>query len=220
MRAFVTGGSRGIGRAVAERFSRGGYDIVAPTRRELDLRLPEAVAEYASRSDLTAIDVLVNDAGINRPVPLRDTQAGELREHLAVNVEAAFLLVQAIGSAMAARGNGRIVNIGSVYGSVSRPGRALYSTTKAALDGLTRAAAVELGPSNVLVNSVCPGFVDTDLTRQNNTAEQITSLCANVPLRRLASVAEIADFVFYLGSESNTYISGQTIAIDGGFLCQ
>jgi 3-oxoacyl-[acyl-carrier protein] reductase len=96
----------------------------------------------------------------------------------------------------------------------------MYSTTKAALDGFTRAAAVEFGPRNVLVNSICPGFVNTDLTRRNNTPEQIADLCATVPLRRLASVDEIADFAYYLGSEKNTYISGQTIPIDGGFLCQ
>jgi 3-oxoacyl-[acyl-carrier protein] reductase len=218
--AFITGGSRGIGRAIAERFASSGYDVLTPTRRELDLSSPEAVAHYASRPEVRAADVLVNCAGINRPVPLPQTELSELRDHLAINVEASFLFVRAIGAAMAERGRGHIVNVSSVYGSVSRPGRAMYSTTKAALDGLTRAAAVEFGPSNVLVNSICPGFVDTDLTRQNNTPEQIAVLCATVPLRRLASVDEIADFAYYLGSEKNTYISGQTIPIDGGFLCQ
>ena len=193
--------------------------MLAPTRTELDLTRLESVASYAQRPEIASIDVLVNNAGINRPARLEHTDSIDLLEHFNVNVGAAFMLVRSIGVTMGRRGGGRIVNVGSVYGSVGRPGRAMYSTTKAALDGLTRAAAVELGPLNVLVNSVCPGFVDTDLTRANNTVDQIEELLERVPLGRLATVSEIAEFIFYLGSASNTYITGQTVAIDGGFLC-
>jgi 3-oxoacyl-[acyl-carrier protein] reductase len=121
---------------------------------------------------------------------------------------------------MAERGFGRIVNLSSVYALVSRPKRSMYTTTKAALNGLTRASAVELAYGNVLVNAVCPGFVDTDLTRQNNSPEDIARLCGTVPLGRLASPDEIATLVYFLGSRENSYVTGQTIVIDGGFTCQ
>ena len=179
-----------------------------------------AVRAFASSEAASGIDILVNNAGENKPLPLDEIEPEDLQRILTVNVAAAFLLARYLGVRMAERGWGRIVNISSVYSLVSRERRSMYSTSKAALNGMTRALAVELGPRNVLVNAVCPGFVDTDLTRQNNTAEEIAGLCALVPLRRLATVQEVADFAYHLGSEKNTYITGQTLAIDGGFLCQ
>ena len=94
----------------------------------------------------------------------------------------------------------------------------MYTATKAALIGLAKTTAIEFGPSGVLCNALCPGFVDTDLTRKNNTDEQIAALCARVPLRRLASVKEIAEMAFLLGSEQNTYLTGQAVVVDGGLL--
>lgn len=216
--ALVTGAARGIGKAIAAAFEAGGYRIIAPTRDELDLSQIESVERYAAA--LGDVDVLVNNAGENVPLPLGEISAEHLQRILAVNVTAPFLLSRYAGVRMAQRGSGRIVNISSIYSLVSRERRSMYSTSKSALNGMTRAIAVELGPKNVLVNSICPGFVDTDLTRQNNTPAEIEKLCSGVPLRRLASVEEIARLAFFLGSEANTYITGQTIAIDGGFLCQ
>lgn len=216
--ALITGAARGIGRAIAAAFEAGGYRIVSPSRSELDLSDTNAVERYAAQ--VGDIDVLVNNAGENVPLPLGEIGAEHLERILAVNVTAPFLLSRHAGVRMAQRGFGRIVNISSIYSLVSRERRSMYSTSKSALNGMTRALAVELGPKNVLVNAICPGFVDTDLTRQNNSPAEIEALCSGVPLRRLASVEEIARFAFFLGSESNTYITGQTIAIDGGFLCQ
>lgn len=216
----MTGASRGIGRGVADLFRERGHDVVAPTRTDLDLADLEAVRAFATVGTLGDIDVLINNAGENKPLPLDQIEPKDLERILTVNVSAAFLLARYIGVNMASRGWGRIVNISSVYSMVSRERRSMYSTSKSALNGMTRALAVELGPKNVLVNAVCPGFVDTDLTRQNNTPEEIAALCGLVPLRRLASIPEIAGFVHYLASEANTYITGQSIAIDGGFLCQ
>ena len=216
----MTGASRGIGRGVADVFRERGHDVVAPTRTDFDLSDLGAVRAYARSKALGDIDVLINNAGENKPLPLEQIEPKDLERILTVNVEAAFLLARYIGVAMASRGWGRIVNVSSVYSMVSRERRSMYSTSKAALNGMTRALAVELGPKNVLVNAVCPGFVDTDLTRQNNTPEEIAGLCALVPLRRLASIPEIANFIYYLASAENTYITGQSIPIDGGFLCQ
>lgn len=215
---LVTGGTRGIGKAIAEQFRGAGFEVLSPTRSELELADTPSVERYAK--ELPEVDVLINNAGENKPLPLEEIALEDLQRILSVNVTAAFVLSRHAAVRMAQRGWGRVVNISSVYSFVSRERRSMYSTTKAALNGMTRALAVELGPRNVLVNSICPGFVDTDLTRQNNTQAELDALCEKVPLRRLASVDEIARLALFLGSEANTYITGQSIAIDGGFLCQ
>jgi 3-oxoacyl-[acyl-carrier protein] reductase len=217
---FISGAGRGIGHAVAERYRASGHTVVTPTRAELDLGDLDAVESYVQQMGSTAIDVLINNAGENRPLGLEDLARADLQRIVDVNVQAPFLLSRAFGVCMAERGWGRIVNVSSVYSVVSRHKRSMYTTTKSALNGLTKACAVELGPRGVLVNSVCPGFVDTDLTRQNNTPDEIDYLRSLVPLGRLASPAEIAELIYFLGSDLNTYITGQLIAIDGGFLCQ
>lgn len=217
-RALVTGASRGLGRRIAELFAKEGFDIIAPNRSELELSDAVSVERYAAR--LPDIDILVNNAGENRPLPLDDITLSDLQRILTVNVTAPFLLARYAGPAMGRLSGGKIVNISSIYGLISRAHRSMYSASKAALDGMTRALAVELGPKKVLVNSVCPGFIDTDLTRQNNTEEELRLLCDSVPLRRLAIVEEIANLVYFLCSEKNTYITGQSVIIDGGFSCQ
>jgi 3-oxoacyl-[acyl-carrier protein] reductase len=215
---LVTGGTRGIGAAVAERYRSDGYHVVTPVRAELELSDAGAVSAFAER--IGQVDILINNAAEHRPAPLENIEAAEFTRSLGVNVVAPFLLIKTLGVAMGRRGFGRVVNIGSVYGIVSKPNRSMYTSGKAAIIGLTTSAAVELAPHGVLVNAVCPGFVDTDLTRQNNTPEEIARLAASVPLGRLSTPEEIAELVVFLGSERNTYITGQAIAIDGGFLCQ
>lgn len=217
---LVTGGSRGIGKCIVEQYRSMGYTVLAPTRHELDMADSQSVARFAQSSVVRDVDILVNNAAENVPSPLSEIELERWQHALDVNLTAPLLLTQYLGSAMAQRGWGRIVNISSVYSMVSRARRVMYTTNKAAVNGLTKSSAVELGPRNVLVNAVCPGFVDTDLTRQNNTPEEIARLCAQVPLGRLASSEEIAELVIMLGSEQNSYITGQLIAIDGGFLCQ
>jgi 3-oxoacyl-[acyl-carrier protein] reductase len=186
----------------------------------MDLADGEAVRAFAASRACEHVDILINNAAENVPTLLEDAEMQAWLRAVDVNVSGPFLLTRYLGTAMAVRGWGRIVNISSVYSLVSRPKRVMYTTTKSAINGLTRAAAVELGPRGVLVNAVCPGFVDTDLTRANNTPEDIVKLCEQVPLGRLADPAEIAAFVAFLGSDENTYITGQVIPIDGGFLCR
>jgi len=218
--ALVTGGARGIGRAIADRFRALGHVVLTPSRAEMDLADSRAVRDFAVSPACEHVDILVNNAGENVPAFLEDAEAQAWQRAVDVNVSGPFFLTRYLGTAMAARGWGRIVNVSSVYSLASRPKRVMYTTTKSAINGLTRAAAVELGPRGVLVNAVCPGFVDTDLTRANNSPEEIVKLCGQVPLGRLADPKEIAAFVAYLGSDENTYITGQVIPIDGGFLCQ
>lgn len=216
---FLTGGSRGIGAAIAERYRAAGCRIISPSRSELDLADPRGVEQYLQRHAPDA-DVLINNAAENRILPLPELTLDDWERMVAINVTAPFLLTRHFVQRMAARRWGRVVNISSIYSQLSRAGRSAYSTTKAALNGFTRATAIEYASQGVLVNAVGPGFIDTDLTRQNNTPAQIELLRQQVPMQRLGSTAEVAELVYRLGSEHNTYITGQFVAIDGGFTVQ
>ena len=118
---------------------------------------------------------------------------------------------------MKVSGYGRIVNISSIWSGVTKPGRSIYASSKAAINAFTRTAAVEYAAHNVLVNAVAPGYVNTELTQVNNTPEQIEAIKSNLPTKRLAEPVEIAELVFFLSSEKNTFITGQTIFADGGY---
>jgi 3-oxoacyl-[acyl-carrier protein] reductase len=218
--ALVTGASRGIGRAIAAEMAAAGWNIVAPSRAELDLGDPASVAAYCKQlRDGEAIDALVNNAGINIINPLADLLEEDLASMIQINVTAPMLLTKAVAPGMARCGWGRILNIGSVFGIVSRSGRAAYSATKAAIIGLTRTSAIELGPQGVLVNALCPGYVETDLTYVNNSPAEIDAIKKTIPVSRLAKPQEIARVAAFLCSEANSYISGQSIIVDGGFTC-
>lgn len=217
---LITGASRGIGKAIASRYLEGGYKILTPTRQELDLASAESVRSFTVRLKDTPVDVLINNAGENPIAEISSLDLSLWERSLSVNLTAPFLLIQHASAHMVQRGWGRIVNISSCYSLVARYGRAAYGAAKGGLNALTRTAALEYAPCDILVNAVCPGFVETDMTITNNTSEQIAALRQSVPLRRLARPGEIADCVFFLGSEQNTYITGQTLVVDGGFLCQ
>lgn len=220
LRVLVTGGARGLGAAIAAAFVADGHAVRTPTRAELDLADPASIRAWLATPAAAGIDVLVNNAGINDIAPLSELTLEHFERTLRVNLTAAMLLIQGLGGAMAKRGFGRIVNVSSVYAQRARPGRAPYSASKAALEALTRTAALELGPGGVLVNAVCPGFVETALTRQNNDPATIAALVARTALGRLAQPGEIAQLVLFLGSRRNSYLTGQAIVADGGFSIQ
>jgi 3-oxoacyl-[acyl-carrier protein] reductase len=205
---------------VAERYRDDGWRVVAPSRAELDLSDAAAVERFCARGDIGEFDVLVNNAGENVLGRIDALPDADLRRMLQTNLLSVWSLLRRFAGPMAQRGWGRVVNVASVYGIKSRAARGAYTASKAGLIGLTKTAAIEYGAGNVLVNAIAPGFVDTDLTRRNNTPEQIAALCAQVPLGRLASTEEIAVLAAWLGGEANTYVTGQTIVIDGGFLIQ
>lgn len=218
--ALVTGARRGIGAAIAARLANDGLEVLAPTRQELDLSSPEAIDRYVAARAGDGVDVLVNNAGINVLQPLEQVDDATWAEVMQVNVRAPFRLIQGFAGGMKARGWGRIVNMSSVFSLVTKERRSSYSTVKSALNGLTRTAAVELGRHGVLVNAVCPGYVDTDLTRQNNSPADLERITATIPVGRLARPEEIAAFVAFLCSDANAYVTGQCLVIDGGFVCQ
>ncbi len=216
--ALVTGASRGIGAAIASKLTDSGCKVLAPSRVELDLASESSVEAYLASLE-KPVDILVNDAGINRVAMLENIQGRDISDTLQINLLAPFRLIQFLAQQMKARNYGRIVNISSLWGVVSRGGRISYSMSKTALNGMTRSLAVELAPYNVLVNAVAPGYVMTDLTRQNNTPAEIEKISQQIPIQRLARPQEIADVVAFLCSEQNTYLVGQTIIVDGGYSC-
>ncbi len=218
--ALVTGASRGIGAAIAERFAREGYHVLAPSRREMDLSDLDSIKRFLRSSAKRRIDVLINNAAENKISAVERMPIADWQRILTTNLSSAFLLIQGTAPAMARRGWGRIVNLSSCYSFLARPGRAAYSASKSGLEALTRTAALEYGGRNVLVNAVCPGFVMTDMTRRNNPPAIIRRLALQTALKRLARPEEVAEAVFFLGSERNSYVTGQALIVDGGFSIQ
>ena len=218
--AFVTGGSRGIGKAVVDELLKIGIEVTAPTRAELDLSDLKSVDTFTLANMEFVPDLVVLNAGENSPSVISEITMDAWQKTIDVNLSSNFLLIRNFGSKMMKRGSGRIVVVSSCYSFRARVGRAAYSASKAGLNALVQSAALEFAANDVLVNAVCPGFVLTDLTKKNNDATGIKLLETQIPLGKLADPIEVAKLVLFLGLESNTYITGQTVVIDGGFTCQ
>jgi 3-oxoacyl-[acyl-carrier protein] reductase len=218
--ALVTGGSRGIGAAIVNRLGAEGYEVIAPARSELDLADPASVSRFVAANQAKGIDILVNNAGINVINELESIRPEDWQAMLQVNLTSPMELIRGFAPRMKANGWGRVVNISSVFSLVTKEKRAAYSATKSGLNGLTRTAAVELGPHGILVNAVGPGYVNTELTARNNTPAAIAEITKTIPLGRLAEAKEIAEVVAFLCSERNAYLTGQILVADGGFSCR
>ena len=216
-KVLITGGSRGIGKATAEKFRSCGYEVEAPTRQELNLTDKASIAAYVEKHRDTYFDVIVNNAGSNDIHEIEDITDEEIEQMTALNLIAPIKLIRGFAGKMKENRYGRIVNIGSIWAVVSKPGRCVYSATKNGIHGVTNTMAVELAPYNILENTVCPGFTMTEMTKKNNTPEQIEELSREIPMQRLAEPEEMAEVIYFLCSEQNTYLTGQKITVDGGF---
>lgn len=216
-KALITGASRGIGKAIKNLFEERGILVYAPARSEMNLSSNESIRKYVET--LSDVDILINCAGINDLGSIDEMSEEKLQEMLQVNLVSQTMLIKYVSEKMKKNRYGRIVNFASIWCDFSKERRIMYSIAKAGVKGLTTAAAVELSKYNVLVNAVAPGFVNTEMTSQNNTPEQIEALAQALPIKRMAEPVEIAEFVYFLASEKNSFITGQTIFADGGFSC-
>lgn len=213
---LVTGGARGIGAAIAKLLQRSGYHVLTPPREELNLQDPQSIASFITKHKKLTLYALVNNAGVNNPEWLEEINDQNIAETFQVNLIAPILLIRGFVPHLKKNKLSHIVNISSMFGIVARSKQVLYTATKFGLNGVTKALALELAQHNILVNSVCPGFVATDLTRKNSPQKNL-QLAKDVPLGRFAAPAEIAYLVQFLISPQNTYITGETIIIDGGY---
>jgi NAD(P)-dependent dehydrogenase (short-subunit alcohol dehydrogenase family) len=237
--AIITGASRGLGRAAAERLHQRGAAVAVNARdRERAESLARSIGErtLAVPGDIAVsgvpeeivrlalerfgrVDILVNNAALARSTRFPELSADEWRAALEVNLTAPFLLTKAVLPTMKAQGYGRIVNVSSSAGrTVSTLGGAHYTASKAGLLGLTRAAAKELGKFGITVNAVCPGMIDTELTREHASPDLLAQLAAGYPVPRLGTALEVADLICFAASEAAGYITGASFDINGGDL--
>ncbi len=236
--AVVTGGCRGIGKSIAIKFAKEGAFVFA-----LDYQIPDENevfcenAEIAEKircvqADVTKfesiearfneivkekgrIDILVNNAGITRDNLLIRMSETEWDSVLNTNLKGAFVCTKAIARIMMGQRYGRIINIGSVVGSMGNAGQSNYSASKAGLIGFTKSTARELASRNILINLVAPGYVRTPMTDQLSD-EQKKIFLNNIPLKRIAEPEDIANVVAFLASEDSSYMTGQVLHVNGG----
>ena len=233
--ALVTGGSRGIGAAVCRRLAEDGFRVVVHFNRSREkaealvreltektglphLALPAELAERAQVEELFRlagpVDVLVNNAGIAQQKLFTDITEDDWRRMFAVDVDGVFRCCQCALPHMIHEKSGCIINIASIWGEIGASCEVHYSAAKAAVIGLTKALAKELGPSHIRVNCVSPGVIDTEMNAMFDE-ETMRDLCESTPLGRIGSPEDIAAAVSFLASDAASFITGQTISVNG-----
>ncbi|USD38793.1 MULTISPECIES: 3-oxoacyl-ACP reductase FabG [Ferrimonas] len=235
--ALVTGASRGIGRAVAETLVAAGAKVIGTATSE---RGAAAISEYlgthgqgmvlnvteqssveelfaAIKAEHGDIDILVNNAGITRDNLMMRMKEEEWCDIIDTNLTSLFRTSKAVLRAMMKKRAGRIINIGSVVGTMGNPGQANYCAAKAGLLGFTKSLAKEVASRGITVNAVAPGFIQTDMTEELND-DQKQAIMSQVPVARLGQAKEIADAVVFLASDRASYITGETLHVNGGMV--
>ena len=234
--ALVTGASRGIGKAIAENLVAQGATVIGTATSDsgaenittylsasggkgmcLDVTDADSVAEVIKNisTEFGDVSILVNNAGITKDNLLMMMKEDQWDDIINTNLTSIYRLSKAVVRKMMKAKKGRIINISSVVGLTGNPGQTNYSATKAGMLGFTKSLAREIGSRNITVNSVAPGFIDTDMTREL-PEEQRTALIEQIPLNRLGDPDDIAAAVGFLASPAAAYITGETINVNGG----
>lgn len=239
--AIVTGASRGIGAAIARAFAEAGADVALVARSTHDIEQlakdiqaggrravaittdvsePEQVRDCVSRAidSLGSIDILVNNAGGTKFMsPAVETRIDGWRKAIALNLDSVFFFCQEVGRHMLERGSGSVINISSVAGVSAAPTLSYYAAAKHGVIGLTKTLAVEWGHAGVRVNSICPGWIKTDLNKTYWTNEESArAFVAGVPIQRWGEADDITGAAIWLASDAAAYVTGANIMIDGG----
>ena len=240
---LVTGGSRGIGKAIVYAFANAGYNVILNYNRseqsakaiindlkdcsgivemfKADVSIREevdAMVEYVTK-EFGGIDVLVNNAGISHVGLFQEIEEEEFRRVMDVNLMGVFNVTQAaLNSSMLKNKNGAIINISSIWGITGASCEVAYSASKAAVVGLTKGLAKELAPSNITVNSIAPGAIATDMIYKEYKEEEIKIIEKDIPMGRLGTPIEVANLALYLASDNARYITGQVISPNGGMV--
>lgn len=240
--AAITGGSRGIGAAIARKLAEAGYQVYLTyvSRPELAQEVVKSITDKGGEAKAfqlnvadsgavknffqeaikgkVSLDVLVNNAGITRDGLLMRMKDEDFTDVIDANLTGAFYCLREAGTLMLRQRKGSIINISSISGQAGQAGQVNYCSSKAGLIGMTKAAARELATRNVRVNAVAPGFIDTDMT-DVLPDELKEKYLEEIPLKRFGSVEDIADAVVFLASSKSAYITGQVLAVNGGMYC-
>lgn len=234
-RAFVTGGSKGLGGAIVLALAEAGARVTAIARDQAGLdavaaqhpnieiwRIDVATPQFAEELESRDVDILVNNAGTNSPMPMHEVSEDVLDRMLNLNVRSAYLAAQAaVRSMLRRQSGGTIINITSQMGHVGSPRRTVYCMTKHALEGLTKAMAVELAPYEIRVNSVAPTFIETPMTGPMLADPEFRAFVDGmIPLRRIGTPADVAAAVLYLASPAANMVTGTSLLVDGGWTAQ
>jgi 3-oxoacyl-[acyl-carrier protein] reductase len=215
-KALVLGGKGSIGSAISNHFVDLGHEVTSVGRHEFDLTNDSQIEDFFSTAPAD-FDFLIHSGGFNVPKIFEDLSDQEIRHALDTNLMGFLNIVRRCLPYWKVKCAGRIVVLSSLYGTFGRRGRLPYVMSKHALNGAVKTLAIELAEYGVLVNSVSPGYIATELTFRNNPPHELKKLTAGIPLGRLGEPAEIAKVVEFLCSSLNTYISGQDLIVDGGF---
>ena len=239
--ALITGATRGIGKEIALELAANGFDIAVNYRNEQagmeelkkeieknNVRCEFVKADVANFEDCESmvketiekfgkIDVLVNNAGITRDNLLMRMSEEDFDKVLEINLKGTFIVTKAVTKYMMKKRSGSIINLSSVVGISGNAGQCNYSASKAGIIGFTKSVAKELASRNIRANAVAPGFIETDMTAV--LSDEIKENIHNqIPLKRMGTAKEVANLIYFLGSEESSYITGQVINVDGGMV--
>ena len=234
----LTGGTRGIGKKISEDLVALNANVITTgTNKEeikfLNKRNKKANLIYKHLNFLDKnsvisfleyidnkkkIDVLINNAGINRLNEIQNYNQKDLDDMFEVNLKGPIILTKTISKKMIINNYGKILNIGSIFGTISKPKRSIYTSTKSGIHGLTIGSSNDLSKYNILCNTLSPGFVKTDLTKKNLSKNELLQLEKQIPVGRIANVDDISSVAIFIVSKLNSYLTGQNITVDGGYI--